>query len=67
MRNKGDLMSDLFDGTKRIGEDIIFDDLVDFSAGDEVASSVIRDASSEGVETFRERYFSLEILRAQIN
>ena len=45
MRNKGDLMSDLFDGTKRIGEDIIFDDLVDFSAGDEVASSVIRDAS----------------------
>ena len=48
MRNKGDLMSDLFDGTKRIGEDI---NLVDFSAGDEVASSVIRDASSEGVAT----------------
>lgn len=51
MRNKGDLMSDLFDGTKRIGEDIIFDDFVDFSAGDEVASSVICDASSEGVAT----------------
>ena len=38
-------MSDMFDGAKRIGEDIVFDDLVDFSAGDEVASSVIRDAS----------------------
>lgn len=44
-------MSDLFDGTKRIGEDISFDDLVDFSAEDEVASSVIRDASSEGTAT----------------
>ena len=44
-------MSDMFDGAKRIGEDIVFDDLVDFSAGDEVASSVIRDASSEGTAT----------------
>ena len=44
-------MSDLFDGTKRIGEDICFDNLVDFSAEDEVASSVIRDASSEGTST----------------
>lgn len=44
-------MSDLFDGTKRIGEDICFDDLVDFSAEDEVAFSVIRDASSEGTST----------------
>lgn len=35
----------------KIGEDIIFDDLVDFSAGDEVAASVIRDASSEGTAT----------------
>ena len=33
------------------GEDVSFDDLVDFSAGDEVASSVIRDASSEGTAT----------------
>ena len=44
-------MSDMFDGAKRIGEDISFDDLVDFSAGDEVVSSVIRDASSEGTAT----------------
>lgn len=44
-------MSDMFDGAKRIREDIVFDDLVDFSAGDEVASSVIRDASSEGTAT----------------
>ena len=44
-------MRDMFDGAKRIGEDIVFDDLVDFSAGDEVASSVIRDASSEGTAT----------------
>ena len=44
-------MSDMFDGAKRIGEDIVFDDLVDFSAGDKVASSVIRDALSEGTAT----------------
>ena len=36
---------------QRIGEDISFDDLVEFSAGDEIASSVIRDASSEGTAT----------------
>ena len=51
MLSKGDLMSDLFDGIKQIGEDISFDDLVDFSAEDEIASSVIRDASSEGTAT----------------
>ena len=34
-----------------IGEDVSFDDLVDFSAGDKVAFSVIRDASSEGTAT----------------
>ena len=39
----------MFDGVKRVGEDISFDDLVDSSAGDEVASSVIRDVSSEGI------------------
>ncbi len=36
---------------KRISEDITFDDLVDFSAGDEIVSSAIRDASSEGTAT----------------
>ncbi len=36
---------------KRISEDISFDDLVDFSAGDEIVSSAIRDASSEGTAT----------------
>ena len=36
---------------KKIGEEISFDDLVDFSTEDEIASSVIRDASSEGTAT----------------
>ncbi len=36
---------------KTLAEDISFDDLVEFSAEDEVASSVIRDASSEGTST----------------
>lgn len=40
--NKGGLISDFFDGTKRIGEDICFDDLADFSIDGEVVSSVIR-------------------------
>ena len=44
-------MDDEMNMFKRIGEDISFDDLVDFSAGDEIASSVIRDASSEGTAT----------------
>ena len=44
-------MDDEMNTFKKIGEDISFDDLVDFSAGDEVASSVIRDASSEGTST----------------
>lgn len=44
-------MSDLFDVQKRIGEDISFDDLVDFSVGDEITSSVIRDASSQLIRT----------------
>ncbi|MCR4717001.1 MAG: hypothetical protein K5656_07445 [Lachnospiraceae bacterium] len=44
-------MSNLFDGTKRVGEDISFDGLFDFSSRDEVASSVIRDASLEGKAT----------------
>ena len=36
---------------KQIGEDVSFDDLVDFAAEDEIASSAIRDASSEGTAT----------------
>lgn len=44
-------MSDDWSTFKRIGDDISFDDLVEFSAEDEVASSVIRDASSEGNST----------------
>ena len=44
-------MSGLLDGKKRIGEDISFDDLIDFSAEDEIVSSVIRDVSSEGTAT----------------
>lgn len=44
-------MSDDWSTFKRIGDDISFDDLVEFSAEDEVASSVIRDASSEGTST----------------
>lgn len=36
---------------KKIGEEISFDNLVDFSTEDELASSVIRDASSEGTAT----------------
>ena len=44
-------MDDEMNTFKRIGEDISFDDLVEFSAEDEVASSVIRDASSEGTST----------------
>lgn len=41
-------MSGMFDEVKKIGDDVSFDDLVDFSAEDEMASSVVRDASSEG-------------------
>ena len=44
-------MSDDWSTFKRIGDDISYDDLVEFSAEDEVASSVIRDASSEGTST----------------
>ena len=44
-------MSDDWSTFKRIGDDISFDDLVEVSAEDEVASSVIRDASSEGTST----------------
>lgn len=44
-------MSDDWSTFKRIGDDISFDDLVEFSAEDEVASSVLRDASSEGTST----------------
>lgn len=44
-------MSVSFDMRKNLEEDINFDDLVDFSAGDELASSVIRNASSEGTAT----------------
>lgn len=44
-------MDDEMNTFKRIGEDVSFDDLVDFSAGDEIASSVIRDVSSEGTAT----------------
>ena len=44
-------MSGMFDEVKKIGDDVSFDDLVDFSAEDEMASSVVRDASSEGTAT----------------
>ena len=44
-------MNDEMSEFKKIGEDVSFDDLVDFSAEDEVASSVVRDASSEGTAT----------------
>lgn len=44
-------MGELFNGVKRIGEDIDFDNLVDFSTSDEITSTVIRDASSEGTAT----------------
>lgn len=41
-------MNDDVNAFKRIGENISFDELVDFSAEDEIASSAICDASSEG-------------------
>lgn len=44
-------MDDSLRNIRKIGEGIIFDDLVDFSAEDEIASSVVRDASSEGTAT----------------
>lgn len=44
-------MDDEMNSFKNLGKDISFDDLVDFSAEDEVVSSIIRDASSEGTAT----------------
>ncbi len=44
-------MDDKLNRFERIWEGIDFEDLVDFSIGDEGVYSVIRDASSEGVET----------------
>ena len=44
-------MSDDFNKLKDFGEDINYEDLVEFSSEDEVASSVIRDAMSAGMAT----------------